>query len=103
MRHQHPASLLLHVLGIPMTIVAGILVIWQLADWRWDLWWRPALWFTLGYVLQYIGHRIEGNTMGELILLYRRLGRPYTAIAPRYQPPPAHDPLSTEQNTSSER
>ncbi len=83
-RHQHPASLLLHAIGIPMTIGALLLAGVQLAAWRWDLWWRPALLFVGGYALQWLGHLIEGNDMGEIILVKRLLGRPYTAVSPRY-------------------
>lgn len=84
-RHQHPVSLALHVIGIPMTIAFVPLTIWQLADWRWDLWWRPTLLLLGGYVLQWLGHVIEGNDMGEVILVKRWLGRPYVAVSPRYQ------------------
>jgi hypothetical protein len=91
-RHRHPASLALHAVGIPLTVWALILAGWQLREWRWDLWWRPALLFVAGYVLQWIGHRIEGNTMGEVILLNRWLGRPYVAVSPRYLPKPKPGP-----------
>jgi uncharacterized membrane protein YGL010W len=83
-RHQHPLSLALHVVGIPLTIAALIVGLIQLIDWRWDLWWRPATLFVLGYLLQWIGHLIEGNDMGEVILVKKRLGLPYVAVAPRY-------------------
>jgi hypothetical protein len=82
-RHQHPASLVLHGIGIPMTIAAVVLAGVQLAGGRWDLWWRPAGLLAAGYLLQWIGHRIEGNDMGEAILVKRWLGRPYVAVAPR--------------------
>jgi hypothetical protein len=42
----------------------------------------------VGYLLQWIGHRIEGNDVGELIPLKRLLGLPVVAIAPR--PPPVN-------------
>lgn len=85
LRHQHPINLGLHVLGIPLTIAAVVLAVLQLLEWRWDLWWRPALLLALGYLLQWFGHLVEGNTMGEIILLRKRQGRPYVAVAPRYQ------------------
>lgn len=81
-RHQHPVSLILHIVGIPLTLAAVVLAGVQLADWRWDLWWRPMGLFVAGYFLQWLGHRIEGNDMGELILAKRFLGRPYIAVAP---------------------
>jgi hypothetical protein len=86
-RHQHPASLVLHAIGIPMTIAALVLALVQLRDDRWDLWWRPVVLLVGGYLLQWIGHLIEGNDMGEYILIKRMLGKPYVAVAPRYQRP----------------
>ena len=85
LRHQHPASLTLHALGIPLTLAAVVVAIVQLLEGRWDLWWRPALLAVIGYALQWIGHRIEGNTMGELILFSKSFGLPYTGISPKYQ------------------
>lgn len=83
-RHQNPVSLVLHVIGIPLTIWALVLGGVQLAAWRWDLWWRPTALLVGGYLLQWVGHLIEGNDMGELILIKRALGKPYVAISPRY-------------------
>lgn len=83
-RHQHPASLGLHVVAIPMLPAAAVVAVLQLIDGAWSLWWRPAGLFAVSYVLQWIGHRIEGNDMGEVVLIKRWLGRPYVAIAPRY-------------------
>ncbi len=79
-RHQHPVSRWLHYVGIPLTVAALLVAAVQLLQWRWDLWWRPTLLLMAGYVLQYIGHRLEGNDMGEVILCKRLLGRPYRAI-----------------------
>lgn len=89
-RHQHPVSFWLHVPGIPLTVIAVVLALVQLIKAQsdpayWGLWWRPAGLFVLGYLLQYIGHVIEGNDMGEVVLIKKLLGRPYTAVAPRYR------------------
>jgi len=86
-RHRHPASRVLHVVGIPMLVLAGVVALVQLAAGRWDLWYRPVLLLVGGYLLQWVGHRIEGNDMGEVILVKRLLGRPYVAVAPRYDRP----------------
>lgn len=83
-RHRHPASLILHVLGIPMTVACVPLALVQLSRDQWDLWWRPVALLLGGYALQWIGHRIEGNDMGEVILVKKWLGKPYVATAPRY-------------------
>lgn len=76
----------LHYVGIPLAVAAVVLALVQLAQWRWDLWWRPAVLLTAGYLLQYVGHRLEGNDMGEVVLAKKLLGRPYVAVSPRYQP-----------------
>lgn len=72
------------MIGIPMTIASVVLAGVQLSESRWDLWWRPAVLLFVGYLLQWIGHVIEGNDMGEVILIKKLLGRPYVAVSPRY-------------------
>lgn len=84
-RHRHPANRILHAVGIPLLAAGLILALVQLIQWRWDLWWRPAGLILLSYLLQWWGHRLEGNDLGEMILLKRLLGRPYTAVAPPRQ------------------
>ncbi len=87
-RHQHPASLCLHIVGIPMALASGVVAVVQLTQDRWDLWWRPLVLLFGGYLFQWIGHRLEGNDVGEIILVKRMLGRPYTAVSPRYAKEP---------------
>jgi len=86
-RHQHPVSRWLHYVGIPLAVGALVVGLVQLVQWRWDLWWRPVVLLVAGYALQWLGHRIEGNDVGEVILIKKLLGRPYVAIAPRYREP----------------
>ena len=83
-RHRHPVSLVLHIVGIPLAVGAVVVAVVQLVQWRWDLWWRPGGLLVGGYLLQWIGHLIEGNDMGELMVVKRWLGRPYVAISPRW-------------------
>lgn len=78
-RHQHPTSFALHLVGIPMTVVG---VAFCVASW----WWTGVGLFVAGYALQFIGHAIEGNDAGELILVKRLLGMPYVAVVPRGKP-----------------
>lgn len=52
------------------------------------------------YLMQWIGHRIEGNDMGEVILLKRSANRPYTAVSPRYTP---SDNLPSEPGRKGDR
>ncbi len=72
------------MLGIPLAVAGALLAVYQLALWRWDLWWRPVLLIAAGYALQIAGHWHEGNDVGEWILVKRLLGRPFVAISPRY-------------------
>ena len=52
-KHQHPLNKLTHSFGIPMIVVSLPLFFF---DWRWAL----AL-FIVGWILQFVGHAIEGN------------------------------------------
>ena len=88
-RHRSPLSFWLHVVGIPLAIAALLLAGWQLYRGQWGLWYRPVLLLAGGYLLQFLGHRHEGNDMGEVILIKRWLGRPYTAVSPRYAERPS--------------
>ncbi len=84
-RHQHPVSFWLHMVGIPLALLAIPALFF--VPWYWCL---AA--FVLGYLLQFVGHKIEGNDVGELIPLKRMLGMPVVPVSPRYQradPPPA--------------
>ena len=68
-RHRKLTNLWLHVVGIPACFLAApVLLIcrqWQLA----------LAAFLGGYILQFIGHFLEGNRSGERMLLDRILGR----------------------------
>ena len=76
-RHRHPANQFLHAIGVPVTFVLSVILA---IEQRW--WWAAAA-FVGGYVLQFIGHAIEGNDAGELIVVKRLLGRPYVEFGPR--------------------
>lgn len=52
-KHRHPLNKLTHSIGIPAIVVSLPLFFF---DWRWAL----AL-FVGGWVLQFVGHFIEGN------------------------------------------
>ena len=80
-RHRHPFSYYVHLIGIPLAF-AGLALLFVLEEWWWAL---AALAF--GYLLQYIGHLVEGNDMGELVAVKRLLGLPYVAVAPRSAEP----------------
>jgi hypothetical protein len=65
------------VIGIPLA-VAGIALFFVLP---WEKWYWSLAALVGGYVLQFFGHRVEGNDMGEWAGIKRLLGLPYVAIA----------------------
>jgi hypothetical protein len=77
-RHQDPFNFWIHMAGIPLAMSGLILPFF--VDWYWG-----ALAFVLGYLLQYLGHRVEGNDVGEWAGIKRLLGLPYVSISPRFQ------------------
>jgi len=67
-RHLQPLNFAIHMVGIPLTVIGiAMLFVWP--------WYYGVLTFIFGYLLQYIGHLIEGNEMGEWILIKRIVGR----------------------------
>jgi hypothetical protein len=87
-RHRHPFNFWIHLLGIPLAVAGVVLVFF--VPWYWGL---AA--FVLGYVLQYMGHVVEGNDVGEWAAIKRLLGLPYVSISPRWEQastPPAGSP-----------
>jgi hypothetical protein len=83
-RHQNPFNFWIHLVGIPLA-VAGVALL-LVAEWYIGV---SAI--VAGYFLQWVGHRVEGNDVGELIPLKRLLGLPVVPIAPQFLQP-AGDP-----------
>lgn len=79
-RHQLPFNFYIHLIGIPLALLGVVLLFYQ--DWYWGI---GAI--VLGYVLQWLGHRAEGNDVGEWAGIKRLLGLPYVSISPRWQQP----------------
>jgi hypothetical protein len=62
-RHEDPRSQALHLVGVPL---APIGCTYLLLRGRYRQAWRA---FLVGYSLQWLGHRLEGNEVGEWILV----------------------------------
>jgi len=77
-RHRHPFNFAIHIPGI-LIAVAGIPMLFVL-PWYWGV---SAL--GVGYFLQWLGHLVEGNDLGEWAAIKHVLGLPYVGIAPRWQ------------------
>ncbi len=52
-KHRHPVNRLTHSIGIPLIVLSLPLF---LVNWRWAL----GL-FIVGWILQFVGHLVEGN------------------------------------------
>jgi hypothetical protein len=81
LRHQNRFNFAVHMAGIPLALVAAPVLL-AVAPWPW-----AAGAFAGGYLLQWVGHRVEGNDVGELIPVKRLLGLPTVPIAPQFLPP----------------
>ena len=75
-RHTRPVNIFLHAVGLPVTFA---LPVWLLVAGRPG--WAGAA-FVGGYALQFLGHHFEGNDAGEVVLVKKWLGLPYTEFAP---------------------
>lgn len=77
-RHRHPFNFWIHLVGIPLA-VAGVVILF-IYPWYWGV---GAI--IAGYVLQYIGHCVEGNDLGEWAAVKRLFGWPYVGVSPRWK------------------
>jgi hypothetical protein len=77
-RHQLSVNFWLHMVGIPLAVFG--LVLLPFLSWYWG-----AAAVIVGYGLQYLGHRVEGNDLGEWAAVKRLLGLPYVGVAPRWR------------------
>jgi len=73
-RHRHPFNYLIHIPGI-LLAVAGVVALFWL-PWYWGL-----AFLAVGYLLQWLGHLVEGNDVGECAAIKRLLGLPYVGVA----------------------
>ncbi|HEY9717468.1 MAG TPA: Mpo1-like protein [Trichormus sp.] len=68
-RHAHPVNAILHIFGVP-AVFYGLFLLFAA---------QPALGLgliVLGYIFQYLGHKAQGNEVGEVTLIkhvWRRL------------------------------
>ncbi|MBX6313873.1 MAG: DUF962 domain-containing protein [Isosphaeraceae bacterium] len=87
-RHRHRGSLVMHLIGIPPTILAVLLSPFYLFLLSGRLFLFCLGLFVGGYLIQFLGHALEGSEPGEITFLRRKLGwsrrkwdRPLAGIA----------------------
>lgn len=57
--HQHPINRFCHTIGIPL--IAGSLPLFVLLVFKPEFWLIPVVMFVIGWILQFVGHWIEGK------------------------------------------
>jgi hypothetical protein len=62
-RHRHPWNVALHLVGVPLAPF-GVLMLLIVGELE-----LAGVFFVAGYLLQWAGHTIEGNEVGEWILI----------------------------------
>jgi len=60
-RHKHPVNAILHIFGVPAVFI-GIYCLFVNAALGWGL-------IVFGYLFQYLGHKAQGNEVGEVTLI----------------------------------
>lgn len=74
-RHRDPRSFLLHLVGIPATILGALLMpVYIVLFSGWVFLLALALFFG-GFALQFVGHALDGTEPGELRALRRAVAR----------------------------
>lgn len=81
-RHRNPVSFVLHMIGIPPTILGVLLIPVYLYCLSFPTFLFALAMFVGGYAFQFLGHALEGTDPGEIIYFKRKLGLSYVDIAP---------------------
>lgn len=91
-RHRDPVSFLLHMIGIPPTVLGVVLIPVYLVGLSVPVFLLALASFVGGYLVQFLGHMLDGTESGEMRSFKRFLGRwrgsspataPVTPQAPR--------------------
>lgn len=93
----------LHIVAVPMLPLAVAVVVFRIGGGLASPWLAALLLIAVSYLMQWIGHRLEGNDMGEVILIKRLLGRPYVAVSQgrRIEAPRAGDSAASPDDEAA--
>jgi hypothetical protein len=75
------------MVGIPPTILGVLMIPIYVTLLSLPLFLLALGLFVGGYLVQFLGHALEGTDPGEIILLKRKLGWSYVEFAPAQQSP----------------
>ena len=96
-RHGRPVSFVLHILGIPLTLLGVLMLPVAAGALSARVFAFSAGLFVVGYLVQFLGHALEGTEPGEVAYLRRKLVRSIrkrvrktiaAAVPPRQTPGP---------------
>ena len=78
-RHENPWNRALHLVGVPLAPIAFVVLL-ALGEYAW-----AGAAFVAGYSLQWLGHRIEGNSMWDSLegQLVKAMLAPFRALRSR--------------------
>jgi uncharacterized membrane protein YGL010W len=85
-RHRDPASFVLHMFGIPPTILGVLLIPVYVTLLSIPIFLLALALFVGGYLIQFLGHVLDASEPGEIRYLRRKLGWTYPEIAPAPAP-----------------
>ena len=74
-RHSRPVSFALHIVGIPLTLIGGLLVPIYICLLSLPIFAFSISLFVGGYLLQFLGHGLEGTEPGEVAYLRKKITR----------------------------
>jgi uncharacterized membrane protein YGL010W len=81
-RHRDPASFVLHMFGIPPTILGVLLIPVYVMLISVPIFLLALAMFVGGYLIQFLGHLLDATEPGEIMYLRRKLGWTYDEISP---------------------
>jgi hypothetical protein len=73
-RHRNPVSFILHMAGIPPTILGVLLLPVYVYCLSLPIFLLALALFVGGYLVQFLGHALEGTDPGEISYFKRKLG-----------------------------
>lgn len=74
-RHRNPTSLVLHLIGMPPTVMAVLILPASMFLLSWPIFLFAMGLFVGGFLIQFLGHALEGSVPGELTLIGHGLAR----------------------------
>ena len=85
-RHRDPTSFVLHMFGIPPTILGILLIPIYVMLISIPIFLLALAMFVGGYLIQFLGHVVDWTEPGEIAYLRWKLGWSYAKIAPAASP-----------------